>query len=115
MADVHGSPADSPQNPQATSAGSAPVPYQGADQSPEPPDYMAEMGPMADAAGAVMAGVSGPTVVESAAAHDIAAGLADAPYYPGPVAPIDLGPKVGPETPAITSPAASPIGPSSAM
>ena len=25
-----------------------------------------------------------------------AAGLADAPYYPGPVAPIDRGPKVGP-------------------
>ena len=96
MADVHGSPADAAQNPQASSAGSAPVPYQGADQSPEPPDYMAELGPMGDAAGAVMAGVSGPTVVESGAAHDIAAGLADAPYYPGPVAPIDLGPKGGP-------------------
>ena len=97
MADVHGSPADAAQNPQATSAGSAPVPYQGADQSPEPPDYGADLGPVSDAAGEVMSGIpAGNSVFESAAAHDIAAGLADAPYYPGPLAPIDLGPKVGP-------------------
>jgi hypothetical protein len=90
MADVHGSPADSPQQPQAPGAGSAPVPYAGADQSPEPPGYGVSL-PLADAAAQVMSGVSGPTVVESAAAHDIAAGVADAPYYPGPLVPIYVG------------------------
>ena len=40
MADVHPSPGAVPQMPQASTAGSAPVPYQGADQSPEPPDYI---------------------------------------------------------------------------
>jgi hypothetical protein len=91
MADIHGSPADSPQQPQASSAGSAPVPYAGADQSPEPPDYMADIGPLADAAMYVMSGVSGPTVLESAAAHDVAAGVADAPYFPYAPSPVFTG------------------------
>src|SRR6516162_7371717 len=84
MADVHGSPAAEAQNPQATSPGTAPVPYAGADQSPEPPDYGPPGMGLGDAAGEVMSGVHGPTVVESAAAHDMAAGVADAPYYQGP-------------------------------
>ncbi len=65
------------------------MPYGGADQSPEPPDYAADLGPVSDPAGAVMAGVTGLGTTESPAAHDIAAGTADAPYYPGPLAPID--------------------------
>ena len=89
MTDIHGSPADGGQMPQAPTAGSAPVPYQGPGQSPEPPHYSADLGPVDDAAGHVMAGVSGPTVMESPAAHDIPAGLADAPYHPGAISPID--------------------------
>lgn len=90
MADVHGSPADAPQMPQATTAGSAPVPYGGPDLQPEPPDYGIGVPQLADgAADDVMSGVAG--VQESPAAHDIAAGLADAPYYPGPLSPIDAG------------------------
>ena len=61
MADVHGSPADAAQNPQASNAGSAPVPYQGADQSPEPPDYMAELGPDTPAITAPAASPIGPS------------------------------------------------------
>jgi hypothetical protein len=89
MADIHGSPADAAQMPQAMNPGSAPVPYAGADQSPEPPDYAADLGPLGDPAASVMAGVTGLGTTESAAAHDIAAGLADAPYYPGSISPID--------------------------
>lgn len=89
MADIHGSPADVPQNPQNMSPGSAPVPYAGTDQSPEPPVY----GPglvLGDAAAEVMNGIPGmASVAESPVAHDIAAGTADAPYYPGPLSPID--------------------------
>lgn len=90
MADIHGSPADAAQMPQAANSGSAPVPYAGADLSPEPPDYAVALG--ADAGGAtsaVMAGVTGLGTTEPSAAYDIAAGLADAPYYPGLLAPID--------------------------
>ncbi|HSZ41805.1 MAG TPA: hypothetical protein VK817_17760 [Trebonia sp.] len=89
MADIHGSPGDAPQMPQASSPGTAPVPYAGAAQSLEPPAYMADIGPLGDAAAAVMSGVTGLNTTESAAAHDIAAGLADAPYYPGTLAPIN--------------------------
>jgi hypothetical protein len=89
MADIHGSPGDAAQMPQAGNSGSAPVPYAGADQSPEPPDYAADLGPLGDPAASVMAGVAGLGTTESAAAHDIAAGLADAPYYPGSISPID--------------------------
>ena len=61
MADSPGSPASAAQNPQATSAGSAPVPYHGADQSPEPPAYAVSLD------------------------------LADAPYYAGAVSAIYTG------------------------
>lgn len=90
MADIHGSPADAPQMPQAMTPGSAPVPYAGPDLQPEPPDY--GLGPFNLADGAaddVMSGARGGILQESPAAHDISAGLADAPYYPGPLAPID--------------------------
>ena len=90
MADIHGSPADYAQNPQAVNAGSAPVPYTGLRPS-EPPVYGVEM-PLSDAAGEVMSGIApGNSVTESAVAHSIAAGLADAPYYAGPVDPIYTG------------------------
>jgi len=95
MADIHGSPAAAAQNPQANNAGSAPVPYAGADQSPEPPDYAVTFGPVSDAGGEVMSGiVAGNSVMESAGAHAIdnsgggICATADAPYYPGPLSPI---------------------------
>lgn len=92
MADVHPPPGAVPQMPQATSPGSAPVPYQGADVSPEPPAYAVTLGPMSDAAGEVMNGIApGNSVVESADAHSIDARLADAPYYPGSLSPIYVG------------------------
>ena len=87
MADIHGSPALEAQNPQAPGAGSAPVPFRGPLPS-EPPQYGVRM-PMDDAASVVMAGIpSMPGLTESAAAHDIAAGTADAPYYAGAISPI---------------------------
>jgi hypothetical protein len=47
---------------------------------------------LGDAAGEVMNGIAPMAVIhESAAAHDIAAGLADAPYYPGPLSPVYVG------------------------
>lgn len=89
MADIHGSPAAAAQNPQAASSGSAPVPYAGARPS-EPPVYAADLGPLSDTGAAVMAGIPlGGVVTESAVAHDIAAGLADAPYYPGAISPVN--------------------------
>lgn len=89
MADIHGSPADAAQNPQAGAAGSAPVPFAGA--SPvEPPGYGPAALDLVDAGAEVMNGVPGmPTVVESPAAHDITAGLADAPYFPGSISPVN--------------------------
>lgn len=90
MADIHGDPRDAPQMPAAPNSGPAPVPYGGADQSPEPPVYAAAaFADAGGATGAVMASVTGLNTAESPAAHDIAAGTADAPYYPGPLAPID--------------------------
>lgn len=89
MADIHGSPADAAQMPQAPNAGSAPVPFGGSLPS-EPPVYGVDLG--ADAGGvtsAVMASVTGLGMTESAAAHDIAAGMADAPYYAGALSPVD--------------------------
>lgn len=92
MADIHGSPGGAPQMPAAPNAGPAPVPYGGTDLSPEPPGYAVDLG--ADAGGVtsevfngIPAALLGTT--ESPAAHDIAAGLADAPYYPGPLAPVN--------------------------
>jgi hypothetical protein len=79
------------QMPQAGNSGPAPVPYAGGDQSPEPPDYGPSM-PLADAGAGVMASLPPMSVVhESAAAHSIAAGLADAPYAPGSVSPVFTG------------------------
>jgi hypothetical protein len=89
MTDIPLSPGAAPQMPAAPNSGPAPAPYGGLDLSPEPPDYAADLGPLADAAGAVMAGVTGLGTTESAVAHDIAAGTADAPYYPGPLSPIN--------------------------
>jgi hypothetical protein len=88
MTEIHGSPGDAPQMPAAPNSGPAPVPYGGADLSPEPPVYAAEMGPLTDAAGAVMAGVTGLGTTESPAAHDVNAGAVDAPYFPGQIDPI---------------------------
>jgi|SRR5450755_857553 len=91
MADIHGSPGNAPQMPGAPNAGPAPVPYGGADLSPEPPIYgAADLG--ADAGGAssaILDGVTGLNTTESAAAHDLAAGTVDAPYYPGALSPIN--------------------------
>jgi hypothetical protein len=92
MADVHGSPGGGQQMPQAANSGSAPVPYAGPDLSPEPPQYAVDLG--ADAGGAtsmVMGGVTDLGTTELAAAHDVSAGLADAPYYPGDISPIYTG------------------------
>jgi hypothetical protein len=75
--------------PAAPNAGPAPAPYAGGDLRPEPPVYGAEMGPMADAAGAVMAGATNLGTTQAPFAHDVNAGPPDAPYYPGPLSPID--------------------------
>lgn len=78
-----------PQGPAAPGPGPAPVPYGGADQSPEPPAYGVSM-PLDDAAAEVMNGIAAmASVSESAAAHDVAAGTVDAPYYPGELSPVD--------------------------
>ena len=88
MADIHGSPASAAQNPQAMSAGTAPVPYAGRRPS-EPPGYAVTLD-LGDAASEVMSGIpSMPGLSESPAAHDIAAGTADAPYYAGAISAID--------------------------
>ena len=88
MADIHGSPASAAQNPQAMSAGTAPVPYAGPRPS-EPPGYAVTLD-LGDAASEVMSGIPPmPGLSESPAAHDIAAGTADAPYYPGMISPVD--------------------------
>src|ERR1017187_3777194 len=90
MADIHGSPGDPGlQMPQASSPGPAAVPYAGADQSPQPPDYGVPEAVFADVGAAVMSGVTGLGTTESPAAHDIAAGTVDAPYYPGDISPIN--------------------------
>lgn len=88
MTEIPLSPGPAPQMPAAPDSGPAPVPYAGADLSPEPPVYAADLGPLADAAGAVMAGVTGLNTTESAVAHDVNAGTADAPYFPGHTDPI---------------------------
>lgn len=89
MADIHGSPADAPQMPQAGSAGSAPVPYSGQDYLGQPHYDAPAFGDDGGATSAVMADAQGGILQESPQAHDIAAGVADAPYYPGPLSPID--------------------------
>ena len=88
MADIHGSPASAAQNPQAAGAGSAPVPFPGSLPA-EPPAYGAVLD-LTDAGAAVMSGIpSMPGLSEQPWAHDADAGPPDAPYYPGPLAPID--------------------------
>jgi hypothetical protein len=89
VADVTLSPGAAPQMPAAPNAGPAPVPYADADLSPEPPVYAADLGPLADAGDHVMGSVTGLNTTESPAAHDVNAGPPDAPYYPGPLVPID--------------------------
>jgi hypothetical protein len=74
--------------PAAPGPGPAPVPYSGPDASPEPPDYAVAIG-ITDPSAEVMSGVTGLGTTESAAAHDMAAGTADAPYSPGPLSPIN--------------------------
>lgn len=89
MADIHGSPAAGPSAGSAPNSGPAPVPYGGADQSPEPPHYGVSL-VLGDAAAEVMNGIPAmASVSESPAAHDIAAGTVDAPYYPGELSPIN--------------------------
>jgi hypothetical protein len=88
MTEIYASPADAPQMPAAPNSGPAPAPYAGADLSPEPPNYAADLGPMSDAAGAVMAGVTGLGTTEDPSAHDVNAGTVDAPYFPGHIDPI---------------------------
>jgi len=86
MADIHGSPGDAPQQPQA-GAGPAPVPYSGAGQSPA--HYEAPAIPFGPPGGDVLAGVSGNAVQESGYAHDQNAGLVT-PYYGGAISPIQV-------------------------
>ena len=89
MADIHGSPGDATQMPAAPNAGPAPAPYGGADLSPEPPEYGVSLD-LGNAAAEVMSGIpSMPGLSEQPWAHDIAAGTADAPYYAGPLSPVD--------------------------
>src|SRR5215469_4434764 len=99
MADIHGDPRDAPQSPSAPGSGSAPVPYHGGAQFSEPPLYDANMTvQLVDHA----ADVLHPTPAGNAVTQDRGAaygingtpdlGIAatpDAPYYPGPLAPIN--------------------------
>jgi hypothetical protein len=87
MADIHGSPGDAPQLPAAPGAGPAPVPYSGADLSPQ--EYGPEIAAPRDPGSMdVMAGVSGNGVQESGYAHDPGAGLVT-PFYGGAISPVD--------------------------
>jgi hypothetical protein len=92
MADIHGSPASAPQMGAAPNSGPAPVPYAGALPS-EPPAYGVPAGPYGPD-GAVAEVVTFPGqawTVESAVAHDVSAGTADAPYAPGSPSPVYTG------------------------
>jgi hypothetical protein len=75
--------------PAAPGPGPAPVPYSGPDPAPEPPDYglgdVAISYPGAEVMGAAQGGI----LQESAVAHDVSAGTADAPYVPGDISPVD--------------------------
>lgn len=90
MADVHGSPGDAPQMPQA-GAGPAPVPYAGPSMSTEPPGYAPAGVSFKTPGPDVLSGVTGAMgVQESGYAHDTGAGLI-APYYPGHTSAIYAG------------------------
>src|SRR5258708_2645648 len=74
--------------PAAPGPGPAPVPYSGPEAAPEPPDYDAgALGAMSPGA-LVMGAAAGGLLQESPAAHDVSAGTADAPYYPGQIDPV---------------------------
>lgn len=89
MADIHGSPGDAPQMPQAATPGPAPVPYAGPAQFTEPPLYSAGDGGSRDPGTGVTAGLApGNAVQESGYARDMNAGLVT-PYYGGAISPID--------------------------
>ncbi len=92
MADIHGSPGDPGlQMPQAANSGSAPVPYAGPGLSPEPPPYAADLGPVVDHPLDMVHAVTnlGTTEDPSATSLSPAAVSGDAPYYPGPLSPIN--------------------------
>jgi hypothetical protein len=91
MADIHGSPGSAPQMPAAPGPGPAPAPYGGPELQPEPPDYAVPAGPYGPD-GAVDEVISFPgaaLTLPHPGAYDIAAGLADAPYSPGPLVPVN--------------------------
>src|SRR5262249_38436906 len=91
MADVHGSPGDAPQMPAAPGAGPAPVPYGGADLSPEPPEYGVTAAGYETPGPDVMSGTaSAMGVQESGYAHDMNAGLVTQ-YYGGNISEIYTG------------------------
>ena len=75
----------------AAGSGPAPVPYAGPDLQPEPPDYGVNLGPLSDAAAAVMAGVTNLGTTQDPSAHDVNGGTSGlvTPYYPGQIDPID--------------------------
>ena len=97
MADIHGDPRDAAQMPDAAGAGPAPVPYGGARQGAEPPLY--DPGPLqvVDYAGSVLHATPMGNAVQQdrAAAYGITAAdlgvsaTPDAPYYPGPLGPVN--------------------------
>src|SRR5438309_953760 len=77
--------------PGAPGPGPAPVPYSGPEAAPEPPGYdAAALGTVSPGA-LVMGDAAGGVLQESAFAHDISAGTADAPYYPGQIDPVFAG------------------------
>ena len=76
------------QMPAAPNAGPAPVPYGGADVSPEPPGYGPPLDTARDPGMGVMDGVApGNAMQESGYAHDMNAGLCT-PFYGGAISPI---------------------------
>jgi hypothetical protein len=76
--------------PSAPNSGPAPVPYSGADQSPEPPDYGVTAQGYPTMGSDVMSGVSSAMgVQESGYAHDVNAGLVT-DYYPGAISPVQV-------------------------
>lgn len=89
MADVHGSPGAAGQMPQA-GAGPAPVPYGGADQSPEPPSYGPPVTAWNMPGQDVMAAAAGGPLQKSGYAYDMNAGLVN-PVPLGAVSPIGVG------------------------
>jgi hypothetical protein len=89
MMDIHGSPGGAPQMP-ASGSGPAPLPYGGADQSPEPPGYSAAaMGFGPPGEGVLASLAPGNAVQESGYAHDVNAGLVT-PFYGGDISPVQV-------------------------